>query len=241
MLSVRVVKSRQGNRSSLIRWVVKAAVLLLSVVIAVAIVLQFYSDPIKALTKVSISSRNSRMTTKKSDGSCVSKKSCPLDHFSFFLQSGAANVVPPKICINNKVVIGTILNNAGVGLNIVKLNGRTGEVLRTEHYDMYSGKIEPLVEFLKNVEMGSVVLIASYDEPATKLTDEARNLISDLGSSVVKSLGFRDSWVFVGGKGKGPLEKSNFEKHVKNDQANNKYKNWPELIQMEGCIPKFME
>lgn len=43
-----------------------------------------------------------------------------------------------------------------------------------------------------------------------RLTDEARKLISDLGSKNVKSLAFRDNWLFVGGKGvtvKGDFEK----------------------------------
>lgn len=34
-----------------------------------------------------------------------------------------------------------------------------------------------------------------------RLTDEARKLIAELGSSKVQALGFRDNWVFVGGKG----------------------------------------
>lgn len=34
-----------------------------------------------------------------------------------------------------------------------------------------------------------------------RLTDEARKLISELGSKNVQSLAFRDNWLFVGGKG----------------------------------------
>ncbi|XP_013882241.1 protein FAM3C [Austrofundulus limnaeus] len=240
MLSVRVVRSTRGNGASLIRWGLKAVILLVSVIVIVVVVLQFYSDPIKALTKSSVvSSQTIMMTPKQSDGPCVRQGTCPLDHFSFFIQSGAANVVPPKICINDKIVMGTTLNNAGLGINVVKLNGRTGEILRREHYDMYSGSVDGLVEFLKNIDMGSVVLMATYDDPATKLNDEARQLISELGSSAIKTLGFRDNWLFVGGKG--VSVKNSFEKHLKNDQSNNKYKDWPELIQLDGCIPKYME
>jgi len=42
-----------------------------------------------------------------------------------------------------------------------------------------------------------------------RLDEEARNLIADLGSSSISILGFRDNWVFVGGKGiktKSPFE-----------------------------------
>ncbi len=45
-----------------------------------------------------------------------------------------------------------------------------------------------------------------------RLNDEARNLIADLGSTSISILGFRDNWVFVGGKGiktKSPFEQVN--------------------------------
>ena len=43
-----------------------------------------------------------------------------------------------------------------------------------------------------------------------RLTAEARKLIAELGSSHVDSIGYRDSWAFVGGKG--ASVKSRFEK-----------------------------
>uniref|UniRef100_A0A8C6PNA4 ILEI/PANDER domain-containing protein n=1 Tax=Nothobranchius furzeri TaxID=105023 RepID=A0A8C6PNA4_NOTFU len=209
----------------------QAALVLILLVVVLVVLLQLYSDPHmigpRALSGFSV------------DGTCLMKKSCPYDHYSFFLQSGAANVVPPKICINNNLIVGSVLNNAGVGINIVTLNGKTGEVLNTDHFDMYGGDVETLIKFLKSIETGSVVLMASYDEPATKLNDEARKLIADLGSSAIQTLGFRDTWVFVGGKG--TSVKSSMEKHVKNDQASNKYDQWPELVQLEGCIPKYLD
>lgn len=42
-----------------------------------------------------------------------------------------------------------------------------------------------------------------------RLDDEARRLFEELGSTAVKELAFRDSWVFVGAKGienKSPFE-----------------------------------
>uniref|UniRef100_A0A3P9QA13 ILEI/PANDER domain-containing protein n=1 Tax=Poecilia reticulata TaxID=8081 RepID=A0A3P9QA13_POERE len=79
--------------------------------------------------------------------------------------------------------------------------GKSGDVMKTDHFNMYSGSVEPLIEFLKDIEAGSVVLMAVFDEGSTKLNEEARTLISDLGSSTIHSLGYRDNWVFVGGKG----------------------------------------
>uniref|UniRef100_A0A3B3TWS7 ILEI/PANDER domain-containing protein n=1 Tax=Poecilia latipinna TaxID=48699 RepID=A0A3B3TWS7_9TELE len=171
------------------------------------------------------------------EGPCFRKNVCPANHIGFFVQSGAANVVPPKICVNNNLALGTVMNNAGSGINIVVVNGKSGDVMKTDHFNMYSGSVEPLIEFLKGVETGSVVLMAVYDEGSTKLNEEARTLISDLGSSTIHSLGYRDNWVFVGGKG--TTGKSNFEKV--NDDSKNKYDNWPEMVEVEGCVPKYVE
>ncbi|KAF7224930.1 protein FAM3C [Nothobranchius furzeri] len=237
MFTIRVGKTHTTSRWNLLRWFLQAALVLILLVVVLVVLLQLYSDPSKALTRDG--SVSSQMSSTQSDGTCLMKKSCPYDHYSFFLQSGAANVVPPKICINNNLIVGSVLNNAGVGINIVTLNGKTGEVLNTDHFDMYGGDVETLIKFLKSIETGSVVLMASYDEPATKLNDEARKLIADLGSSAIQTLGFRDTWVFVGGKG--TSVKSSMEKHVKNDQASNKYDQWPELVQLEGCIPKYLD
>ncbi|XP_024235512.1 protein FAM3C isoform X2 [Oncorhynchus tshawytscha] len=132
---------------------------------------------------------------------CGIPKPCPEGDFSFLIASGAANVVGPKICMEDKMVMGYVEENVGYGINIAVVNGKTGEGMKTAFFNMYDGDIEPLVEFLESIENGSIVLIATYDDPATKLNEKARKLIRELGSSAIQSLGFRDNWVFVGGKG----------------------------------------
>uniref|UniRef100_A0AAV2J0A7 ILEI/PANDER domain-containing protein n=1 Tax=Knipowitschia caucasica TaxID=637954 RepID=A0AAV2J0A7_KNICA len=96
--------------------------------------------------------------------------------------------------------------------------------------------VEPFIKFLKEIEDGSVVMMASFDDPATKLNDEARKLIADLGSSIISQLAFRDNWIFVGGKG--IKTKSPFEQHIKNSADTNKFDGWPDVLEMEGCIPQ---
>ncbi|KTF80247.1 hypothetical protein cypCar_00021595 [Cyprinus carpio] len=68
------------------------------------------------------------------------------------------------------------------------------------------------------------------------LNDEARTLIAELGSSYISQLKFRDNWLFVGGKK--TITQVTFEQHIKNDRETNKYESWPEMIEMEGCIPR---
>ncbi|KAF7669672.1 hypothetical protein LDENG_00151720 [Lucifuga dentata] len=174
--------------------------------------------------------------TKTTKNKCGLSKACPPNHFSFKMASGAASVVGPKICLEDKILMSGVKNNVGRGLNIALVNGKTGELIKSEFFDMWAGDVAPFITFLKEIEEGTVVMMASFDDPATKLNDEARKLISELGSSLINSMGFRDNWLFVGGKG--IKTKSPFEQHIKNSADTNKYEGWPEVLEMEGCIPQ---
>ncbi|NXT77847.1 FAM3D protein, partial [Zapornia atra] len=70
---------------------------------------------------------------------CGNQKSCPNFHFAFKIISGAANVVGPSICFDNEVLMSSVKNNIGRGLNIAVVNGTSGKFLRAEAFDMYSG------------------------------------------------------------------------------------------------------
>ncbi|NXX35301.1 FAM3C protein, partial [Nicator chloris] len=73
----------------------------------------------------------------------------------------------------------------------------------------FSSDVAHIIEFLKTIQDGTIVLMATYDDGATKLNEEARKLIAELGSTSITNLGFRDNWVFCGGKGiktKSPFE-----------------------------------
>uniref|UniRef100_A0A8C3V5G5 FAM3 metabolism regulating signaling molecule D n=1 Tax=Catharus ustulatus TaxID=91951 RepID=A0A8C3V5G5_CATUS len=170
---------------------------------------------------------------------CGNQKSCPQDYFAFKIISGAANVVGPSMCFEDLILMSNVKNNIGRGLNIALVNGTNGELLKTDAFDMYSGDITKLQTFLQEIKHGTLVLVASYDDPATKMNDKVRAHFTELGSSVVGKLGFRDNWVFLGAKGL--MSKSPFEKHIKNDKETNKYDGWPELLEMEGCAPRKMD
>lgn len=167
---------------------------------------------------------------------CGLSKACPVGHFSFKMASGAASVVGPKICLEDNILMSGVKNNVGRGINVVLVNGETGALIKTAYYDMWAGDVVPFIKFLKEIPDGTVVMMATFDDPATKLNEEARKLISELGSSVVNTLKFRDNWIFVGGKG--IKTKTPFEQHIKNSGDTNKYEGWPEVLEMEGCIPQ---
>ncbi|XP_014310343.1 protein FAM3A isoform X2 [Myotis lucifugus] len=150
---------------------------------------------------------------------CGLPQPCPEEHLAFRVVSGAANVIGPKICLEDKMLMSSVKDNVGRGLNIALVND-----------------VNDLLKFIRPLHEGTLVFVASYDDPATKMNEETRKLFSDLGSKNVKDLAFRDSWVFVGAKG--VQNKSPFEQHVKNSRHTNKYEGWPEALEMEGCIPK---
>ncbi|XP_037655168.1 protein FAM3D [Choloepus didactylus] len=174
--------------------------------------------------------------TRAVQAKCSISKPCPNNFFAFKICSGAANVVGPSMCFEDHTIMSPVKNNVGRGLNIALVNGSTGTVLRHSSFDMYSGDVKELVKFLKEIPEGTLVLVASYDDPGTKMTDEARKLFSDLGSSHAKNLGFRDSWVFLGARNL--KSKSPFEQFLKNNPDTNKYEGWPELLELEGCVPQ---
>ncbi|PWA30906.1 hypothetical protein CCH79_00010755, partial [Gambusia affinis] len=166
---------------------------------------------------------------------CGLSAPCPSKHLAFRLVSGAANVIGPKICLEDKMLVSSVKNNVGRGLNIALVNGVTGELLETRTFDMWAGDVSDLLKFLRPLHEGTLVFVASFDDAATKLNDESRRLFEELGSTAVKEMAFRDSWVFVGAKG---IEnKSPFEQRMKNSKSSNKYEGWPESLEMDGCIP----
>uniref|UniRef100_A0A3B4H1J9 FAM3 metabolism regulating signaling molecule A n=1 Tax=Pundamilia nyererei TaxID=303518 RepID=A0A3B4H1J9_9CICH len=149
---------------------------------------------------------------------CGLSAPCPPKHLAFRLVSGAANVIGPKICLEDKMLVSSVKNNVGRGLNIALVND-----------------VSDLLKFLRPLHEGTLVFVASFDDAATKLNEESRRLFEELGSTAVKDLAFRDSWVFVGAKG---IEnKSPFEQRMKNSKSSNKYEGWPESLEMDGCIP----
>ncbi|XP_076124935.1 protein FAM3C isoform X1 [Alosa pseudoharengus] len=162
---------------------------------------------------------------------CPSHKGCTFDQFAFYIRSGVANVVPPKICFQGKVIISAANMNTGPGLNIALLDNKTGNVVSSEFHFQGSD----LLDFLRGIMPGHIILIASYDNPASMLTGEIREIFMGLGSSIIQRVGTCDSWVFAVQKGS---KERPFEKYIPNDEKTNTYKEWPDYIELSGCLSK---
>lgn len=167
---------------------------------------------------------------------CGLSRACPPDSFALHITSGAATVVGPKICFEGQIIMSTALNNVGVGLNIVVVNGDNGVVEKASYLNMKSGVAEDIVAYLKEIKPGRIVLVGTFDDVTPKLTDEMREIFVRMGSTLIKSLKSKDSWAFAGRAG--TRNKSLFEKLAVNNAKTNIYEGWPAMVSVSGCFPK---
>ncbi|CAJ1050647.1 protein FAM3C [Xyrichtys novacula] len=167
---------------------------------------------------------------------CSLPEPCPPESFPFHIWSGAANVVGPKICFDGKVIMSHVLNNVGSGINIVVIDGESGAVEKFGFLNMEHGDQNHIVQYLKAIKPGSIVLVGSFIDLAPRLTDEVKEIFEGMGSGMIKTIKSKDGWVFAGKAGAG--EKSLFEKVSVNDKETNIYDEWPRAVEIGGCFPK---
>ncbi|KAM8867944.1 protein FAM3D [Synchiropus picturatus] len=161
---------------------------------------------------------------------------CTADQFPVHVSSGAADIVGPKICFNGKIIMSHVLNNVGLGLNIVVVNISSGSVESSTVLNMKNGAEKDILQRLNSIKPGMMVLVASFGDVTLKMSDEIREAFVGMGSSLVSSLKYRDNWVFVGRGVTG--DKSLFEKRSVNDAKTNVYDTYPAVAEVAGCFPK---
>uniref|UniRef100_A0AAY4CGM7 FAM3 metabolism regulating signaling molecule D n=1 Tax=Denticeps clupeoides TaxID=299321 RepID=A0AAY4CGM7_9TELE len=164
----------------------------------------------------------------KVNAKCCLPQKCPSGHFAFRIRSGAANIVGPKICFEDQIIMSGTKTNVGQGVNIVLLHGETDKKMLCLH--VLEGSTD-LLAFLKTIQPGNLLLVASFDDATEKLTGEIRDIFAELGSTFIKSLRYRDNWVFAGPAG---IKHSRpFEKNT------NVFKTWPRVVEVGGCLPRY--
>ncbi|XP_026022154.1 protein FAM3C [Astatotilapia calliptera] len=167
---------------------------------------------------------------------CSLSRVCPPNHIALRIRSGAADIVGPTVCFAGKIIMSHALNNVGPGLNIAVINGETGVVEKSVCLNMKTGDPKDILAHLKKIKRGMIVLVASFDDVTQKMTNEMREIFSEMGSTLIRSVKRRDSWVFAGRAG--TKIKSLFEKQAVNDEKNNIYGGWPEMVEVGGCFPR---
>ncbi|KAM9855029.1 protein FAM3C-like [Aulostomus maculatus] len=237
MLTVRIGKTNMVKHKSR-RRVYECVLMAVPTFIFIILFVHKYIHPFTGERTRDVSFRDLRSPFDPLAGLCISDRNCPKEHFSFYIQSGAMDAVAPRICVENDLVLGrTGKNYAAYGLNTVILNGKTGDVMKTDHVSMDGSDVQPLIKLLTNIENGSVVLMASFEGPSWRLTHHARTLIAGLGSASSQALGFRDAWVFVT-NGAATL---NFEKFMSKEHEDPASEEWAELVELQGCVRKTLE
>ncbi|MBZ3870934.1 Protein FAM3A [Sciurus carolinensis] len=123
---------------------------------------------------------------------------CPEEHLAFRMVSEAANIFELKICLEDRMLMSPVKDNVGPGLNIVLVNGVILELIETGASNMWAGDVNDLLKFIRPLHEGTLVFVASCNDPVTKMNEETRKLFSELSSRNAKEPAFHDSWVFVG-------------------------------------------
>lgn len=164
---------------------------------------------------------------------------CPPGNFAYRILSGGGKERRAKICFEDEQLISQVNEDAGSGINIAIVNYATGKVLATKFFEMWAGDHSTeMMNFIRNTQEGTLFLMATHDDGSTKLKNEAKKLIEELGSKEIKNIKFRSSWVFIAAKGFKLPDNIQKEKINHSDQKKNRYKGWPAEIQIEGCIPR---
>jgi hypothetical protein len=96
----------------------------------------------------------------------------------------------------------------GRGYRIVVINEDTGEVERVGHFDLWIDSsrraAKLMADFINEIPEGKIVLVGVIDEGSKNLTEEAKQALESLGSSLIRRIDFRDSFALIGRKGAEP-------------------------------------
>uniref|UniRef100_A0A8C3MKD3 ILEI/PANDER domain-containing protein n=1 Tax=Geospiza parvula TaxID=87175 RepID=A0A8C3MKD3_GEOPR len=136
---------------------------------------------------------------------------CPPGNFAYRILSGGGKRRRPKICFEDED--------------------------HMCYYDSTDHSRE-MMDFIRKAPEGTLLLMATHDDGSSRLNDDAKKLVEELGSKEIKNIKFRSSWVFIAAKGFKLPDNIQKEKINHCDQTKNRYKGWPAEIQIEGCIPR---
>uniref|UniRef100_G1K9J4 FAM3 metabolism regulating signaling molecule B n=1 Tax=Anolis carolinensis TaxID=28377 RepID=G1K9J4_ANOCA len=172
---------------------------------------------------------------------CDQWSPCPSQSYAYRILSGGGKEKFAKICFEDELIISEEKGNVGRGINIAVVNYDTGKVFAAKYFDMWEGEFSgPMTDFIRKAPLRSLLLMVTHDDGSSRLKEDGKKAIAELGSKEIRNLKFRSSWVFIAGKGFKLPENIENEKINHSDMNKNRYSGWPAEIQIEGCIPKNM-
>ncbi|EYB81181.1 hypothetical protein Y032_0390g553 [Ancylostoma ceylanicum] len=165
---------------------------------------------------------------------CGMETPCTPEEIPMHFFTGEHKDDSPRLCVGGYMVFDRALNDAGRGLNLASIEPKTGRVSSVAHFDTYQDESSSLEEWLENVPLGNVMAVVSFDEASNMLSDMAKQIFYEMGSSMIHRLKFRASWYFVGHKGLAaysPFEDLN----IPTGNA------WAKPIKTSFCLPKKLD
>ncbi|XP_063249235.1 protein FAM3B isoform X2 [Prinia subflava] len=164
---------------------------------------------------------------------------CPPGNFAYRILSGGGKGKRAKICFEDEQLVSEWNDEVGSGINIAIVNYKTGKLRATNFFEMWTGDhSQQMMDFIRRAPPGSLILMATHDDGSSRLKNEAKILVEELGSKEIKNIKFRSSWVFLAAKGFKLPDNIEKEKINHSDKKRNRYNGWPAEIQIEGCIPR---
>ncbi len=92
------------------------------------------------------------------------------------------------------------------GYNVLVLDPLTGMIQSSRNFDTWSAKqnVDSLITFLNTLPAGQIVCAGIRDEGSQNMNEEAYRAWERLGSHLIRQVGTRDSWAFIGKVGAEP-------------------------------------
>ncbi|NXN88390.1 FAM3B protein, partial [Bombycilla garrulus] len=157
---------------------------------------------------------------------------CPPGNFAYRILSGGGKQRKAKICFEDEHALYSEQRCLGLLQNLMCVPWITSCAIDSTDHS------REMMDFIRKAPEGSLLLMATYDDGSTRLKNDARKLVEELGSKEIKNIRFRSSWVFITAKGFSLPDNIQKEKINHSDQTKNRYRGWPAEIQIEGCIPR---
>ncbi|NXO27121.1 FAM3B protein, partial [Cisticola juncidis] len=158
---------------------------------------------------------------------------CPPGNFAYRILSGGGKGKRAKICFEDEQ---KLFSTGKYNFATQLLDRCILLILYLFQFQAYHSR--QMMDFIRSAPAGSLILMATHDDGSTRLKNDAKKLIEELGSKEIKNIKFRSSWVFLTAKGFKLPDNIEKEKINHSDKKRNRYKGWPAEIQIEGCIPR---
>lgn len=102
---------------------------------------------------------------------------------------------------------GSVMEANSRGIHIWAIDRKENIILERASFDTHISEEESqgLTKFLNWISKGMIIIIASKDEFIENLTPDAVLTLEQLGSTKIRKVQYRDSYVFIGEKGKSGL------------------------------------